>query len=350
MYLKPDRIRDIGAGGVTLRINEKIIPDGLRAAKDEAAHIPAGGLKKPNKPLNNGKGALGITIHNTPDIQVNPATTPAEQYVRATYNGNMKGTVVTFYVWRDVIWQTLREDEQGWHATDGTGRRPSNRQGVQIGGNLDTISIEAIGSDPITEKTTALLTAYLLRAHSLDPKTDVYPHRFFFPVKECPAFILPHWHAFLARVEDYYSGDVPQQTPACGKAQVITEFTAHDASKILRHAAGKETLGPDEIKRYDFKGDGKLTTAHALRVLRIVAGLDPDGTSAMPGFRDGEHTPTIQRAHKFDEPVIWEGEIIHGDNKDVMWLSDRDVEYTSLADLKKSYNDWVQHTDLVYST
>ena len=32
-----------------------------------------------------------------------------------------------------------------------------------------------------------------------------------------------------------------------------------------------------------------------------------------------QYTPAIQRAHKFDKPVIWEAVLRHGENKDVMW-------------------------------
>jgi N-acetylmuramoyl-L-alanine amidase len=53
-------------------------------------------------------------------------------------------------------------------------------------------------------------------------------------------------------------------------------FTTTDAVKILRHVAGVETLRFDEIRLYDFNGDGVITTAHARRILRIAAGLDPD--------------------------------------------------------------------------
>jgi N-acetylmuramoyl-L-alanine amidase CwlA len=260
-FLKPDNIRTVKVGRETLTINEKIIPDGLRATKREAAHIPEGGLKKPNLLLNNGNGALGISTHNTPDIKVNSATTPAEQYVRATYNGNMLGVVVTFYVWRDVIWQTLRENERGWHASDGTSRRASNRPGVQIGGNLDTISIEAIGNDPQTVKTTQLLIAYLLREHNLNPETDVYTHLYFDRNSGCPAFILPRWESFMAGIKDYYNAD--KQPP----------LTSEDALMALRAAAGIVKLNKQQAARLDVDKDGKVTSADALMILRIAAGI-----------------------------------------------------------------------------
>ena len=47
------------------------------------------------------------------DVRVASGTNAAEQYTRATYNGNMSGVVVHFYVWDTEIWQNLREDERG---------------------------------------------------------------------------------------------------------------------------------------------------------------------------------------------------------------------------------------------
>ena len=41
---------------------------------------------------------IGITVHNTDWISVASGTTPAEQYTRATYNGNMKDVRVHYYV------------------------------------------------------------------------------------------------------------------------------------------------------------------------------------------------------------------------------------------------------------
>jgi TusA-related sulfurtransferase len=160
---------------------------------------------KPNAKLNNGSGKpKGVTVHNTCDITVPTGTNPAEQYARATWpNCNMGGVVVHFYVWRNIIWQLLDETERGWHATDGTSRRGSQRTGETIGGNLDTIAIEAIGKHPETTETTALLTAYLMQEHSLSPEIDVYNHNFFHRPKLCPVWILPHWCAFIATVKTF---------------------------------------------------------------------------------------------------------------------------------------------------
>lgn len=164
---------------------------------------------KPLLPLSDGAGLRGITIHNTGDIQAAAGTNPAEQYCRATYNGNMGGVAVHYYVWRDEVWQLLDDAEQGWHAADGTSRRESHRAGVMLGGNLDTIAIEAVGSDAQTEVAAAKLSACLCHAYGLDPLLDIYTHNWWMygrdsivpgAPKNCPIYILPHWENFLGQV------------------------------------------------------------------------------------------------------------------------------------------------------
>ena len=212
-FLTPDRVWKISMGALTLDINEKIIPDSARSPRDIAAHVPQGGRMKPGTLLGGNGKPRGITIHNTDEIAVPSGTTPAEQYARATWpNANMRGVVVHFYVWRRAIWQLLSLNEQGWHASDGTTRRASKRAGQTIGGNLDTIAIEVIGSHPQTEESAALLTAYLLRENGLDAATDLYTHNYFLgqaerivpgASKNCPVFILPRWDDFQSQVRGY---------------------------------------------------------------------------------------------------------------------------------------------------
>ncbi|MCL2698037.1 MAG: N-acetylmuramoyl-L-alanine amidase [Oscillospiraceae bacterium] len=55
------------------------------------------------------------------------------------------------------------------------------------------------------------------------------------------------------------------------------EYKTQDALDILRHIAGISVLAPERVKLFDFDKTGVLTTADALRVLQIAAGLNPDG-------------------------------------------------------------------------
>lgn len=221
-FLSPDKIRTEKIGNTTIIIKEKITPDGVRATKNIASYVKKGDLVKPNRKLNNGTGKpKGITVHNTDEIKAASGTNPAEQYVRATYpNGNMNGVAVHYWVWKTEIWQQLSDNEQGWHAADGSSRRKDHRGG-QTGGNVDTISIECIGRDKVSEETLAKLVAFLCKKHNLDPAYDVYTHNYWMhgvdkmvqgARKNCPLYILDHWSSFISSVKGFYSAKVETPT------------------------------------------------------------------------------------------------------------------------------------------
>ena len=208
-FLTPDRVDVRTVGGHVLTVKQRIMPDSYLAPKYVASYVKAGQPMKPCLPLHGDGQPQGITVHNTEMINVQSGTDAAEQYTRATYNGNMGGVIVHYYVWHSVIWQLLDDTERGWHATDGSTQRLSKDGKTILGGNRDTIAIEAIGPDGETEETTAALTAWLCRKYSLLPTVDVYPHHWFYPAKNCPAYILPHWDAFLKRVKTIYLEEDP---------------------------------------------------------------------------------------------------------------------------------------------
>ena len=70
--LKPDKTKTLG--GVT--VNEFLL------TKHNPRNIAMPSVKMEGK-------IIGVTIHNTSWISVAKETTPAEQYTRATYNGNI---------------------------------------------------------------------------------------------------------------------------------------------------------------------------------------------------------------------------------------------------------------------
>ena len=96
--LRPDKTYMLGG----IVISEKLIPDGSRL--------------KPNRPLKAGRPEY-ITIHNTPDINEAAGTNDAEQYARATLNGNMNGVSVHFYIDEDFL---AGEGRIGVHPNDNT--------------------------------------------------------------------------------------------------------------------------------------------------------------------------------------------------------------------------------------
>ena len=185
--------------GVTIR--EKIIPSFARANKDCASWCKKGQPMKPCEKLT--YGMCGVTIHNTSDIK--NVNDDAEQYTRATWpNCNMGGVVVHYYVDDLGAWQNLREDEAGWHASDGLGK-----------GNFGTIALEVImdGSGSVAdlkaEENAIKLAASILHRYKLGIES-LYTHNHWMKrldkivwgiKKNCPIYLLPHWTTFQSRVK-----------------------------------------------------------------------------------------------------------------------------------------------------
>ena len=172
---------------------------------------------------------IGVTIHNTDWISTASGTTPAEQYTRATVNGNMNDVRVHYYVDNVCAWQNLPLTLSGWHAADGSGN-----------GNRRTIAIECIMSsaysdrDKKSEDNAARLAAALLKKYNLSID-NLYTHTHWLnirdgksgsvdylntaknPYKMCPLYILPHWSAFKAKVQSYMNADTPKSTNTSAK-------------------------------------------------------------------------------------------------------------------------------------
>jgi len=250
MFLTPDKIITLTVGGKTLTVKQKIIPDSLRATKHVANWVKCGQPMKPCCAVGTAGKPLAICVHNTGDIKVAAGTNAAEQYSRATFNGNMRGVVVHFYIWKEEIWQLLRLDERGWHAGDGSTRKRIARSGKTLNGNRDTISIEAIGLHEKTTETTAILCAWLCREYKLDPSADVYQH-WDFSGKNCPIYIRPRWAEFISAVNSYLGckATAPSAAPAVEKPAVApkSSITAAQQDFIDRvgrmaRAAGSDIL------------------------------------------------------------------------------------------------------------
>lgn len=177
---------------------------------------------------------IGVTLHNTPDLK--NVNDDAEQYTRATYNGNMGTARVHFYVDDLGAWQNLPLYYQSWHA--GQSGKPAQYGSGK--GNSNTISIECImkSADLSIEENTkardnsARLIAYLLNKYNLSIN-NLYTHNYWVNVrngrrgtvdqlnklndgyKGCPLYIRPEWDNFKALVESYMKipSSEPQKAP-----------------------------------------------------------------------------------------------------------------------------------------
>ena len=183
-FLTPDRTYTTANG---IKISEKLITAG------------SGVKYYSNRKLNTtGHKPEYITIHNTPDINEASGTNDAEQYARATFNNNMGDVVVHYYIDETACWHILADDTVGWHAADGS-NGPGNTKSIAI-----EIIMDGSGdsSDKGAEDRGAKLAAYLLYTYGLGID-KMKTHRDWYSKKYCPAFILPHWSDFRAKVEKY---------------------------------------------------------------------------------------------------------------------------------------------------
>lgn len=159
--LKPDKTTNLG--GVT--VNEYLLTN------HNPNHIDMPSVSMEGK-------IIGVTVHNTDWITTAVGTTPAEQYTRATVNGNMKDVRVHYYCDNTCAWQNLPLTLSGWHAADGSGN-----------GNRRTIAIECIMSsayndkDKKSEDNCARLAAALLKKYNLDIN-HLYTHTHWLNVRD----------------------------------------------------------------------------------------------------------------------------------------------------------------------
>ena len=173
---------------------------------------------------------IGITVHNTESISVSSSTTMAEQYTRATVNGNMKDVRVHFYVDDTCAWQNLPLTLSGWHAADGSGN-----------GNSKTIAIEVIGDSAKAEANAVKLTAYLLKRYGLNADSNLFTHTHWLnvmdgksgtidylntadnPRKMCPVYILPHWSTFKNNVKNALGTSSSTSSPSTSSSTSTSE-------------------------------------------------------------------------------------------------------------------------------
>ena len=220
---------------------------------------------------------IGVTVHNTDWISVASGTTPAEQYTRATVNGNMKDVRVHYYVDNTCAWQNLPHSLSGWHAADGSGN-----------GNRRTIAIECIRSsaynvtDKKSEDNCARLAAALLKKYNLDIN-HLFTHTHWLnvrdgksgtvdylntaknPYKTCPLYILPHWSAFKAKVQKYLTDAKPtvkniyriRKSWADAKSQIGAYSSLENAKKACK--TGYSVFDANGVNIYTSK-----TTASAV--------------------------------------------------------------------------------------
>lgn len=288
--LTPDKTFEFG--GVT--VNEYLL----------TTHNP-NKISMPTYPLTT---VAGITIHNTDriaDEKLAAGTTQAEQYTRATVNGNMGSVRVHYYVDENGAWQNLPFTSSGWHAADNKGRTTGP-------GNGTTIAIECIMSSDTkdernkrAEENCAKLAAALLQKYGYgtdhlfthtywlnkrDGRTGSLDHMntAMHPYKWCPAYILPHWADFVAKVKSYLSP--ASATPAAPDTQSNTETPKSETQtvpikKVVRKGDRNDSVKEMQsrladkgyLRKTEIDGDFGKITLGAVLAFQFENKLDVDG-------------------------------------------------------------------------
>lgn len=166
---------------MSIDIKQRLIPDG-RANKPNLAMKP-----------------MYLTVHNTDNTD---AGATAEAHSRYLLNGSGGAKKSWHYTVDDKsVYQHLRDNEQGWHAGDGTGP-----------GNVLSIGVEVCMYAGIDEqaawRNAAELLAILSCKHGIALER-IMPHKHW-SGKACPSRLLPHWQQFMdmvAQAKEAISGN-----------------------------------------------------------------------------------------------------------------------------------------------
>ena len=312
MALQPNNTFKLN--GVT--VNEKIIPDGTKWTKTSKA----GKLYKKQQKLNNNTGKPAkVTIHNTDDLK--GVNDDAEQYTRATYNQNMSGVLIHFYVDDLGAWQNLKAGtglssndplnsaEVSYHSGDGS---------VSTGGNMTSLSIEVIMNDTADHDAkaydnSARLAAWLLNHHKLSIN-DLVTHTYWVnksagksfsdvdeqccnPIKNekwCPTYIfkssakataMKNWKAYKALVKKYMdamSGGSTTTKPAesTGSSSSSAAKTLHRVQTGAFSSEDNATSLLNNVKAAGFS-DAYMVKANNLYKVQVGAFSDKANATNM---------------------------------------------------------------------
>ncbi|UHA71945.1 N-acetylmuramoyl-L-alanine amidase [Paenibacillus sp. 481] len=184
---------------MTIDIKQRLLPNG-----------------RPNKP-NRSMKPLYVTLHNT-DNEAPGAT--AEAHSRYIIHGSGGAKKSWHYTVDDRdVYQHLRDDEQGWHAGDGSGP-----------GNALSIGVEICMYNGMNEqaawRNAAALVAELMLRHNI-PLHNIVPHRHW-SGKGCPSRLLPHWSTFLQTIDRLYaSGKVKLEATKKAANDLLNRMNQH---------------------------------------------------------------------------------------------------------------------------
>lgn len=170
---------------MALKINQKFIPTKYKDVRPSIKMTPK-----------------YITVHNTAN---SGKGANAKAHANLQYNHNSRQASWHYTVDDKEAWQSLPDNEVGWHAGDGRGAGNMSSIGVEICENSD-------GNYSKAEANAAELIASLMKKHKISI-SNVVPHKRW-SGKNCPHKILSRWSSFIKMVEAAYKGASAPTTPS----------------------------------------------------------------------------------------------------------------------------------------
>ena len=131
-----------------------------------------------------------ITVHNTANTDKGAN---AKMHARYQHNGSGGRQASWHYTVDDTeIYQTLEDNQQGWHAGDGRGKGNTQSIGIEICENSDGNFNKAV-------ENAQRLIKKLMDKHGI-PLDNVVPHKHW-SGKNCPRKLLNTWNQFKAQID-----------------------------------------------------------------------------------------------------------------------------------------------------
>lgn len=156
----------------TMEIKQKLIPKSNRSCRP--------GIKMTPKYL---------TIHTTANTSKGAN---ALAHANLQYNGNSRTASWHYTCDQNNIYQSIPDNEVGWHAGDGRG--PGNMSSIGI-----EICVNSDGNFANAKANAIQLIRHLMDKHNI-PLANVVPHKRW-SGKDCPHEILPHWNDFINQIK-----------------------------------------------------------------------------------------------------------------------------------------------------
>lgn len=173
-----------------------------------------------------------ITVHNTAN-----ASRGANAKMHARYQKNGSGGRKASWHYQvddKEVWQSLEDNQQGWHAGDGGGKGNTQSIGIEICENSDGDFNKAVAN-------AQWLIKHLMDKHKI-PLKNVVAHKHW-SGKNCPRKLLGSWDGFIVGIGSVNTpAATPKPTPSAPKGKTIAQM----ATEVI---AGKHGNGHDARRK-----------------------------------------------------------------------------------------------------